>query len=244
MTNLLDEAIDAHGGRRRWRKASEISAHLRTGGLLMASKLKRRGHFSDCGVSVAANRVHTVFRPYPRPGRTGVFDRGAVRILDDDGDTVAERTEPRPAFFGLSGLGRKLWWSDLDALYFGGYAIWNYLSTPWMLEGEGFSAEEGDPIQVGGEVLRRLEVRFPQGLPTHGREQSFFFDAQGLLRRHHYTAEVIGSFARACHTCSEHATVDGLVFPKRRRVSLRGPGDRALPGPKVVTIDLASISVA
>lgn len=243
MASLLDEAIEAHGGRRRWRKASEISAHLRTGGLLMASKLKQRGHFSDCRVSIAAGRAHAVFRPYPRSRRTGIFDGGAVRILDDDGNAVAERADPRPVFFGLSGLGRKLWWSDLDALYFGGYAIWNYLSTPWMLAGEGFEAEEGEPIQVGDEKLRRLDVRFPEGLPTLSREQSFLFDAQGLLRRHYYTAEVIGSFARACHSCSEHTTVDGLVFPKRRWVSLRGPGNRALPGPNVVTIDLASIAV-
>jgi len=241
--SLLEEAIEAHGGARRWRRASEISAHLRVGGLLMTTKLKRRGHFSDCGLSVATHRPHAVFQPYPRPGRSGLFDGGSVRILDRDGAVLDERDDGRATFSGLSGLGRKAWWSDLDALYFGGYAIWNYLNTPWMLAGEEFESEEGEAIEVGGEPLRRLDVSFPAGFPTHSREQSFFFDADGLLRRHFYTAEVIGSFARACHLCSGHATFDGLVFPTRRRVALRGPGGRPLPGPKVVAIDLASISV-
>lgn len=243
MTTLLDEVIEAHGGRRRWGKASEIRAHARTGGLLMASKLKSRDHFSDYGLSVATDRQNMVLQPYPRAGRTGVFDQGTVRILGSDGAVISERENARDAFFGLSGIGRKAWWSDLDALYFGGYAMWNYLNTPFMFEGEGFEVSEGEPLEAEGETWRCLDVTFPEDFETHSREQRFYFDDQLMLRRNDYTAEVISSLAKGCHFTYDHRTFDGLVFPTRRRVQLRGPGGRALPGVSVVTIELASIAV-
>ena len=241
MGSLLDDAIEAHGGRRRWGKVSEISAHVRSGGLLLASKLKRR-QLSDYGLSVTTGRQSSVLQPYPRPGRTGVFEEGDVRILDSDGEVVAARKRARDAFFGVSGLARKAWWSDIDTLYFAGYAIWNYLNTPFMLQGEGFESEETEGIEVKGEPWRRLDVTFPDHIQTHCSRQTFYFDSEGLLRRHDYAPDVIASFARACHLSSEHKTFDGLVFPTRRRVVPRAPGGRPLPGPTIVSIELASIS--
>jgi hypothetical protein len=241
---LLDEVIDAHGGRRRWAKVTEVSAAFRVGGMLMAMRGKR-GAF-DCGISVATDRQSAIFEPFPRPGNTGVFDDGAVRILDAQGAVLGERERAREAFFGLSGLRRKARWSDLDALYFGGYASWGYLNAPFMFEGDGFAVSEGEPMEVDGERWRRLDVRYPEGLDVHSREQAFWFDDEGMLRRNDYTAEVVGGFARGCHLSWGFETVDGIVFPTRRRVQLRalgGPGSRALPGPPVVTIELDSISL-
>lgn len=88
MPGLLDEVIEAHGGRRRWQKAREIRAHVRS-------------------------------------GSTGVFSGDSARILAADGQVKCEREGARQAFFGVSGVPRKLRWDDLDALYFAGYANWN-----------------------------------------------------------------------------------------------------------------------
>ena len=89
----------------------------------------------------------------------------------------------------------------------------------------------------------RLEVRFPDWLDTHSRRQIFYYDALRLLRRHDYVAEVIGRCARAAHFCAEHAEAGGLVFPTRRRVRPRGPRNRALGFPTLVSLDLSEIEV-
>jgi hypothetical protein len=242
VTDLLDEVIDAHGGRRRWSTAREVSAHVRSGGLLMRLK-GRGGSFEDYGLSVSTEEQSAVFEPYPDQGRSGLWSGEAVRVLAADGSVVDQRTEPRRAFSGRSGLRRKLRWDDLDALYFAGYAMWNYLNLPFLLERPGFDVREGEPMDADGERWRRLDVTFPDGLHTHCREQSFYFDSGGLLRRHDYHPDVVSSRANAARICDEHRGIDGLVFPTRIRVFPRGPGGRVLPGPKPVWIELDSISV-
>jgi hypothetical protein len=241
--SLLDEAIEAHGGGGRWRKAAEVSAQVRSGGALMRLKGKARS-FREYGLTVSTGRQSASLEPYPAEGSSGIFDRDAVRVLAAGGSVVEERTGAREAFFGLGGLRRNLRWDDLDALYFAGYAMWNYLNTPFMLDGEGFESREGEPLEVEGEGWRRLDVSFPEGIHTHCREQTFYFDSSGLLRRHDYSPDVVSSLANAAHLCDEHREIDGLVFPTRRTVVPKAPGGRPLPGPTVVWIELDSLSVS
>lgn len=241
--SLLDEVIEAHGGRRRWSEAKEVRAHVRSGGLLLRTKGKG-GCFRDYGLSVSTRGPHAVFEPYPREGSIGVFAGNEVRIVDAGGAAVSERRNPREEFFGRAGLRRKLRWDDLDALYFAGYAMWNYLTIPFLFESDGFEVSEGEPLDRGGELWRRLDVRFPDGFPTHCRDQCFYFDPQGLLRRHDYTPEVVASFANAAHLVSGHREVDGLVFGTHRHVVPKAPGNRPLPGPNVVWIDLDPVAVS
>jgi hypothetical protein len=242
MGDLVTEVIDAHGGLRRWRRAEEVSARVRSGGALMRLKGKARS-FREYALTVSTGRQSASLEPYPEEGRSGIFDGDTVRVLAADGSIVEERTAAREAFFGLGGLRRNLRWDDLDALYFAGYAMWNYLNTPFMLAGEGFSSREGEPLEVEGERWRRLDVGFPAGLHTHCGEQAFYFDSSGLLRRHDYSPDVVSSLANAAHFCDEHREVDGLVFPTRRTVVPKAPGGRPLPGPTVVSIELDSLSV-
>ena len=85
--------------------------------------------------------------------------------------------------------------------------------------------------------------RFPPDLDTHSAHQTFYVDVSGLIRRHDYTAEVVGGWARAAHRLSEHRQVDGLAFPTRRRVRPIGVRNRALPGPTLVWIELDALAV-
>ena len=242
MGDLVAEVVEAHGGRRRWGKAAEISARIRSGGALMRLKGRARS-FRDYGLTVSTERQSASLEPYPSAGQSGIFDGDAVRVLAADGSVVEERTKARDAFFGLGGLRRNLRWDELDALYFAGYAMWNYLNTPFLLERSGFEVREGEPHESEGESWRRLDVTFPEGIHTHCREQTFYFDSAGLLRRHDYSPDVVSAFANAAHFCDRHEEVDGLVFPTRRRVVPKAPGGRPLPGPTVVSIELDSISV-
>ena len=239
---LLDEVLDAHGGGERWRAARRISTRVRSGGLLVRTRMAGN-RFADCRIEAEVAEPRSVADPFPRDGERAVFDRGAVRVETADGEVLESRADPRSAFFGLSGLRRNLRWDALDSIYFAGYALWNYLTTPLLLTREGLGVAEGDPWRADGETWRRLEVRFPDGLDTHSREQTLYFDDDGMLRRHDYVAEVIGGWAHAAHMCADPVEAGGLVFPTRRWVRPIGPGNRALPFPTMVSLDLSQIEV-
>jgi hypothetical protein len=242
MPSLLEEVLDACGGLAAWRSARRISARARTGGLLPRTRFPGSG-LADYRISVEVGEPYAVASPFPRSGLRGVFDHGEVRIEGEDGRIAESRTDPRPAFAGWSGLRRNLRWDALDATYFAGYAMWNYLTTPFLLTADGVEAVEGEPFEDGGETWRRLEVRFPPGLDTHSPEQTFYFDDRGLLRRLDYVAEVVGRWAHAAHMCADHVEAGGLVFPTRRWVRPLGPGRRPLPMPTLVSIALSDLEV-
>ena len=239
---LLDQVLEAHGGLERWRAARTISARMRSGGLLIRTRVPGN-RFADYHVTVDVDQPRAVMAPFPEKGRRGVFERGAVRIETEAGDVVASRDDPRPAFFGRAGLRRNLRWDALDSAYFAGYALWNYLTTPLLLTRDGVEVGDGDDWEEEGERWRRLEAVFPASLDTHSRKQSFYFDAQGRLRRHDYVAEVIGAWAKGAHYCTEHVQAGGLVFPTRRWVRPIRPGNRSLRFPTMVWLELSELHV-
>ena len=242
MRALLDEVLDAAGGPRRWERAKGISAHVRSGGFLMRMK-GRADRFRDYGLSVTTGRQSAVIQPYPREGTSGVFDAGDVRIERPDGVPLSERRSARQSFFGLGGLKRNLRWDDLDALYFAGYALWNYFNIPFVFEMPGFEVAEGEALDADDESWRRLDVVFPEGLHTHCRRQTLYFDSRNLLRRHDYHPDVVSRFASAAHLCDAHQEVDGIVFPTRRRVVPKGLRGRPLRGPTIVWLEFDAIEV-
>jgi hypothetical protein len=240
--SLLDEVVAAHGGLASWQRAGRVRLRARSGGLLLRTRAPGN-RFADATIEVAIGSPFAVAGPFPDPGRRGVFDDGAVRIETDDGEVLESRADPRPLFFGRSGLRRNLRWDALDLVYFAGYAWWNYLNHPLLLTGEDFTVVEGEPLRRGDETWRRLDVTFPPGLDTHSPRQAFLYDERLRLRRHDYVAEVVGRWARAAHMCDEHREVGGLLIPTRRRVYPIGPGSRPLPGPTLVSLDLDEIEV-
>lgn len=84
-------------------------------------------------------------------------------------------------------------------------------------------------------------MTFPFTVPTHCREQVFYFDARTLLRRVDYTAEVVGSWARAAHYCFDHKTFAGLLAPTWRNVVSRRTDGRARAGPTLVWIAMKDV---
>jgi hypothetical protein len=242
VSALLDEVLEAHGGLERWRAARTVRARVRSGGLLIRTRVPGN-RFADFRITVDVREPRAVMDPFPKAGRRGVFEGGAARIETEAGGVIASRDDPRPAFFGRAGLRRNLRWDALDSTYFAGYAMWNYLTTPLLLTRDGVEVNEGEPWQEETESWRRLEASFPETLDTHSRRQSFYFDAQGRLRRHDYIAEVVGRWARAAHYCADHAQAGGLVFPIRRWVHPVGPRNRSLPFPTMVWLELSELQV-
>ena len=214
---LLDEVIAAHGGATRWACIEEFRLRVRIRGNVLALRFKspRARHFE---VTVDPRHVNVSLAPYPQRGQRGVFDGRHVRIETECGRLVTEREVGR----GAEGVRRRLIWDDLDLLYFFGYALWNYAVTPFVFLWPGFECREGQAWQErGGNVWRRLHVRYPGSVPAHSREQTCYVDEAGLLRRIDYTAEVLSGRARAAHYCHAHKEVDGVTFPTHRVVFAR-----------------------
>jgi hypothetical protein len=239
---LLDEVLEAHGGVERWRAAQQIRARVRSGGFLVRTRMPGT-RFADYELTVGVEPRRAVLDPFPEPGRRAVFDAGAARIETAGGEVVESRDNPRPEFFGRSGLRRNLRWDALDATYFAGYAMWNYMTTPYLLTREGVEAIEGEPWIQNGKTWRRLEASFPPAIDTHSPRQSFYFDEQGLLRRHDYVAQVVGGWAHGAHYCADHVESGGLTFPTRRWVRPIGPGNRSLLVPTMVWLRISEIEV-
>lgn len=207
-----------------------ISAH----GLLFMAK--HRPVLQRVCIRAWTQEIRLAFRDFPRAGETGeLLGDGEVRIVGRDGSVLASRERPRAAFRHWR---RQLYWDDLDFVYFAGYALWNYLTTPFLFLRGGFRFEPLPPLVTRGETWSRMRVIFPEGVPTHSRIQDLYFDGQHRLRRLDYTAEVVGRWARAAHLCEGYRDFGGLLVPTRRIVTPLPFGDRPMPFPTLVAIDI------
>ncbi|MGY4929147.1 hypothetical protein [Streptomyces sp. 900105755] len=238
MTDLLDLVLTAHGGLARWRRARTIHATGAVGGLLWGTR-GQEGIFARAAITADVQRQHLVYSNFTGPGLRGIYTPGRVAIEDQNGHVLSELHAPRDSFASHD---RATAWDHLHALYFGGYAMWNYLTAPYLLTRPGTRTEELQPWQEAGEQWRRLRVTFPNDIATHTTEQDFFYDRLGLLRRHDYRAQVLEGPA-AAHYTDGHLTASGLVFPTRRSVVPVREDGRSLPGPVLVTIDIIDITV-
>ncbi len=154
------------------------------------------------------------------------------------GEILDGRVAPRAAFQTFR---HNLWWDWLDLLYFAGHASWNYFTTPFLLAMAGVETKEIEPWQENGETWQRLAVNFPETIPTHCREQVFYFDDRLRLRRFDYAPEVYASWAKAAHYCSEYENFSGLLIPTKRYVVPRAPNGRSRSKPTLVWIEIKEI---
>jgi hypothetical protein len=234
MDDLIRDIIRAHGGAELWYGLEAVEAVISARGFLFAAK--RRPALERVRMRASAREPRFSFSDYPHPGQTAeLIGTREVRITDAGGKIVAQRLDPRAAFHGLR---RQFRWDDLDFVYFAGYATWNYLTTPFLFLHDGFAFRLLEPTAGDMSGTTRLHVTFPNDIPTHSREQVFHFDAERLLRRIDYTAEVVGGWAHAAHFCEEYRTFDGIRVPTKRRVLPLLVGNRPLPGPTLVAIDV------
>lgn len=232
MSDLLDMALEAHGGMDMWRQLTRITVHKTIGGTLW--KLKRQDHnIADNILRVDPRRPHSVYSPTALPNLNLVFDGDRqVSVETYDGQVLEYRPAPRAA---VQDMERDHPWDLLHLTYFAGYAGWNYLTTPFIFTYPGFSVGEIEPWDEDGETWRRLRVEFSQDIPTHSPVQTFYFDAAGLLRRLDYTADVVGGFPTA-HYLYDHQNFSGLVMPTRRKAFFRQPDGR--PRPEPISVEL------
>ena len=235
---LAGQMIQAHGGAALWNRLQAVrirGAYGGTGFRVKLLKVPVRGT-----ITVERTRQQATLEPYPSTGQRGVFEGSEVRIESADGRVLSRRSQPRRAFRDLRHL---LWWDDLDLLYFFGYAMWTYICVPFVLTDPAYQLRQAGTWQEGGQTWRKLHVRFPPGIHTHCRDQVFYADERGRIRRHDYTAEPFGAWAKSANYSTGHQDFGGLVVPTRRRIHLRRADGLPLPHPTLVWINVEDVAI-
>jgi hypothetical protein len=237
MTHLLDVILEAHGAA-RWKRLRSIEGDMSITGLLWARKgwpdvLKNVRVIADIA------EQHITYQPFTAEGLRSDYRPDRVAIDAVDGKHTKQRTNPREAFAGHK---PETPWDDLHLAYFSGYAMWNYLNTPFMFALPGFATEEIEPWDESGATWRRLRVTFPESVATHSPEQVFYVGNDGLIGRLDYFANVTGGVPTA-HYVSDYRDFDGIKIPTKRRAYVRKPD--GMPVDTIgVAIDIAPIRLS
>ncbi len=180
MNRLLKIATDAHGGMEHWQALGSVSAKLSIGGMLWEGK-GQTGLFSASTYDADVREQQAILGHFGGPDRQVRFRPDRLDLETRSGEVIATRERPRDAFAGHV---NETPWDELHAAYFCSYALWTYLTQPFLYAYPGFETEEIEPWEEDGEVWRRLRIVFPTRIASHTREQISYFGPNGLLRRH------------------------------------------------------------
>ncbi|OBC16447.1 hypothetical protein A5784_26970 [Mycobacterium sp. 852013-50091_SCH5140682] len=236
MTDLVAEILQAHGGVTRWNEYSRVEATIVSGGKLWGIK----GQPQDATprrMSVTLHRQWASVQPFGAPDQKTDFTADRVAIEKLDGHVVAELRSPRDSFAGHV---LETPWNPLQRAYFNGYALWNYLTAPFLMSLPGVSVEEIEPVTDRGETWRGVRVHYPPHFASHSPVEEFYFDSDHLIRRHDYRVDVAGGFA-AMHYTDDIVEFDGIKIPTKRRAYRCDSAGRLLPDELMVAIDLSAV---
>lgn len=239
IIDLLDETLAAHGGLERWKHITNIHTHLAATGAVWALK-RQPTLFSAVDVDVDPRTQRVTATPFVHDGWRSIFERDFVRIENGASEIEEQRADPRSSFDGHEATTP---WDRLHVIYFGGYALWTYITLPFVLAEPGFATKEIEPWTEAGESWRRLQVRFPEHIATHSAQQVLYIDGTGLIRRHDYTAEVLGGRPVA-HYLNGHKDFDGIIFPTLRRAFPRQPNNESAGDPLLMNIEFDAYALS
>ncbi len=172
----MDDAIDASGGLARWNSLSRFTLHLSVGGTLFSSA-GHAGEFKDV-IAEGSTRTQSVrFTGITGGEKCGSFQPDAITIESLDGQVLRTWFNPSLAF---PDIGAQALADELHLVFFCGVAIWNYLTTPFLLAHPDVVVEELPPWRENAELWRRLRAQFPPSLVTHAPEQIVLFRRTGF----------------------------------------------------------------
>jgi hypothetical protein len=238
LPGVLDDAISAHGGRDRWCAVTSLTAPLSISGSLWSDK-GHDGVLADATVFIDPHRQHLEFQGFGPQRLHTWFEPGLVILRAENGTEIARRRDPRASF----PQNPVAAWDDIQVAYFASYATWNYLTLPFLLTAAGIEVAEVEPWPGGDPLWRTVRADFGETkIETHNRQQYYNFDAQNLLVRHDYDADVLGG-APASNEAGAYREFGGIMFPTHRRVTARSVDGAAGTGPTFVAIDFGDITV-
>jgi hypothetical protein len=238
VSDLLEMAVDAHGGLDRWNEVASVKIDVSITGAIWY--VKGQPDVLNDIVMVADTTRERVATAFVGQDRATVFEPDRVVLSTADGMVTETREDPEESFAGQTADSP---WDAVHVAYFSGEALWTYLNTPFLYTQKRFVSDEIASIEVAGETWRRLKVIFPDEVRSHTREQIFNFGPDGLLRRHDYTVDILGG-ATGLNYASDYREIDGLMFPTKRRVYAYQGDYELVPEPLLVAVDIGAITLS
>lgn len=237
MNDLLQAAVNAHGGLDRWKRVKSVKVDAAITGAIWY--VKGKPDFLKNVVLTAETHTERLTVDFPGQNKRACFEPNKIVIETANGTQLDARDNPEKSFEGQE---RKTPWDDIHVTYFVGEALWTYLNTPFLYTYDGFVSEEIASIEVEGETWRRLKVTFPDSIKSHTKVQISCFGPDGLLRRHDYSVDILGG-ATGLNYASEYRDVDGIIFPTKRRIYAYEGDYQLVKEPLLVSIDMGEITL-
>lgn len=236
MKDLLRVAVDAHGGLSRWNRLKTVKAGLSITGAIWHVKGKP-DVLKDVSIEAQLHKERLTTH-FNGQGKRTVFEPNRILVETEAGRLLESRDDPRSAFRGHT---QQTPWDDLHVAYFSSYALWTYLTIPFLYTYPGFVTEELAPWKENGEQWRPLRATFPDSIASHSREQVSYFGPDGLLRRHEYTVDVLGG-APGLNYALDYRDVDGIMVPVTRRIYAYDANKQKILDPVLVAINIRDIA--
>jgi len=234
---IVDLVLNAHGRRNHWDLLNTVTIRVSIGGITWP----RKGYPNSLDDIIFKANLHSpldMWSPMFAPDQKAAYNGTDVSILKESGEIIEQLKSARDSFEGHELLTP---WSKLQLVYLVGYATWNYMHTPFMFPKRGFHFLKMDPWEEGGETWRRLQVIFPESIPTHSTRQVFYFSEECLLKRGDYWPEVLGNHS-AVHYYSDYNDFDGIKAPTTHRIyPLNDKDNSAIKDILLVSLDISSM---
>jgi hypothetical protein len=237
MNDLLELAIEGHGGLRRWQQIFRFRAAVSIAGAIWPLKGKP-GPPGAVLLEGETRDQQLTITPFPEPERFSTWAPYRQTVETTDGTLIAARPDPAAAFVGTT---RDSPWDEFQVAYFIAAANWNYFTAPFLFARDDFVTEETGPWHEDGQTWRGLLVTYPDTIATLTRQQTYYFDDAGLLRRLDYRVDLLGGDPEV-HYPSEYREFDGIMVPTRRRVYARHPDGSPVRDQVSVAIDVTDVS--
>jgi hypothetical protein len=237
VNDLLKLAIEGHGGLPRWQQITRFGGAASITGAIWT--LKGQPGLLDGVVLEGETRDQRLrITPFPRPGRYATWESYRQTIETADGVPIGERPDPAASFAGLT---RQSPWDELQVAYFAGEATWNYFVAPFLFACSDFVTQETGPWHENGQTWRRLLVAYLGTIVAHTRQQTYYFDDAGLLRRLDYSVDILGG-GPAVHYPSEYREFNEIMVPTRRRVYVRNPDESPVLDSTSIAVDVTDVT--
>jgi len=227
---LLDDAIEASGGFSRWNQLERFTLQLSIDGALL-SRVGQAGRFREMAAEGSTRTQSVRFTGFTDPGKCGLYQPDRVTIESPEGNVLRAWHNPHQSFPDQA---RNAPWDELYLVFFCGFSVWNYLTTPFLLTQPDVEVEELAPWHEHSQLWRRLRATFPATILTHSCEQIFYFDDQGLQRRtdHELLDSKVAQYSWA------HQSFSGIVVPTLRRSLALEPDGTVIAKPVLLDVEI------
>lgn len=236
MNDLLNTAIEAHGGLRRWRQFQTLRAELSIAGAIWDVK-RQPGLLTDKTFEIRTHEERLSITPFLDATSRMIFTPARQVLETIAGSPIETREQPERAFQGQT---RETPWDQFQVAFFAGEALWTYLTLPFLYTYPGFQSEEIESWTENGERWRRLQVTFPDHIVSHTKTQITHFGPDGLMRRHDYTVDILGGATGANYT-TNYQECQGIMMPMTRRIYAYDDNLQKVADPLLVSIDFRAI---